>query len=150
MLAPYEHGDERIVVAGPDVECGSSMSTSMALLMHEFATNSVKYGALSGPDGQVAVTWDLLPDAVELTWTENVSKGNSEQPRAGFGSFLVEDPQHGRRNISNVDRSRPLDNDESTARAHVRVIVSRPAPLESQLERGTTCNGYRELKASIQ
>jgi PAS domain S-box-containing protein len=90
VLAPYDHSDQRISFAGPAVECGNSVSTSMALLLHEFATNSVKYGALADPEGQLTITWWLRPDAVALTWTERVASDPERRAVPGFGSFLVE------------------------------------------------------------
>jgi two-component system CheB/CheR fusion protein len=66
------------------------MSTSLALLLHEFATNSVKYGALANPEGQVTITWALIRDSVEMMWIERTIGLSTEQPTPGFGSFLVE------------------------------------------------------------
>ena len=51
IVSPYFDMDQgkqlRIVAAGPDLSIGESSITSWALLLHEFATNAVKYGALS-------------------------------------------------------------------------------------------------------
>ena len=90
VLAPYAHADHRIAVAGPDLQCGSSMSTALALLMHEFATNSVKYGALADSLGQLIVTWELISEIVALTWKEKAATVPSQESTPGFGSFLVE------------------------------------------------------------
>src|SRR6185437_7953778 len=69
ILSPYDTKDGRISMNGPDVECGSSASTSLALLVHEFATNAVKYGALSMPTGQVDIRW-TLSEKLDLIWRE--------------------------------------------------------------------------------
>jgi PAS domain S-box-containing protein len=89
VVAPYDLKDKRISVSGPPVQCGSSMATSMALLLHEFATNSVKYGALGHAEGRIHVTWNRSEGAVEIAWVEQGTT-KSENDAAGFGSFLVE------------------------------------------------------------
>jgi two-component sensor histidine kinase len=46
-LAAYRSGDARIVVKGPRVAIGSKQALSLALALHELATNATKYGARS-------------------------------------------------------------------------------------------------------
>lgn len=50
------------------------LAVSLALAVHELATNAAKYGALTLPTGKVEVVWELLgaaPDAqLNLTWRE--------------------------------------------------------------------------------
>lgn len=90
ILSPYETTEQRIALSGPMVECGGGISTSLALLFHEFATNSVKYGALSAVSGRVSVDWTKT-DMLALTWTEvggPVLAGPSE--RQGFGKTLID------------------------------------------------------------
>ncbi len=74
ILSPYDAGTGHIVIGGPPVEIGANASTSFALLLHEFATNSVKYGALSGDAGSVRVEW-RCEAALNLSWTENGGVG---------------------------------------------------------------------------
>ena len=54
----------RISYTGEDIEIGGRASLSLALMIHELTTNAVKYGALSNPDGQVAVTWSVSNTAI--------------------------------------------------------------------------------------
>jgi len=72
ILQPYiEHGArERIVARGPAVMVGPNAVTSLALTLHESATNALKYGALSTPAGELRVTWRVQDDALHLQWTE--------------------------------------------------------------------------------
>jgi two-component sensor histidine kinase len=60
-LAPYlnEQGDDtgRILATGPVIRLSPSVAQSLALVIHELATNAVKYGALSLPGGHLAVDW---------------------------------------------------------------------------------------------
>src|SRR5947207_8560944 len=61
-LAPFRtDGPERITIAGPDVSLEPRTAQTIALALHELATNAAKYGALSVQSGQVAVNWDLQP-----------------------------------------------------------------------------------------
>ena len=89
ILAPYDNGSHNISIAGPEIECGANAATSFALLLHEFATNAVKYGALSKPSGAVQVSW-RTEDALMLDWIE--SGGDQVPPanREGFGGVLVQ------------------------------------------------------------
>ncbi len=66
-------------------------STSFALLLHEFATNSVKYGALSDPQGRISIKWLLDGDMLEFVWLEERPRTGLEPSHtSGFGTFLVE------------------------------------------------------------
>jgi CheY-like chemotaxis protein len=60
----------------------------MALVLHELATNSTKYGALSVPTGRVSVTW-VADDALRLRWTERGGPLVAPSPTPGFGTTLI-------------------------------------------------------------
>ena len=92
VLQPYENGSpDRIVLNGPDVPVGAKAVTGLALVLHESATNAVKYGALSRPDGSIHVTWDASGDALRLDWDEIGGPEINLRPQArGFGSILAE------------------------------------------------------------
>ena len=54
IVSPYQTANgtaARIVINGPDAPISASLATGFALLLHEFATNAAKYGALSTPEG---------------------------------------------------------------------------------------------------
>ena len=73
ILSPYEEANStarRIVINGPDVSVSAALAASIALLLHEFATNAAKYGALSTATGHVDITCADTNDLVTLTWTE--------------------------------------------------------------------------------
>lgn len=83
-----EEGRQRIQIRGSDLAIEGSALTSLALLMHEFATNAMKYGALSIPEGQIRIELKV-DDQLELIWTETggpavVAPGENK----GFGSQL--------------------------------------------------------------
>jgi PAS domain S-box-containing protein len=91
LLRPYrEEGPERVRVAGDDVPIGPSAATALGLALHEFATNAVKYGALSEPEGCVDIACRGGEEMFEFVWTERGGPPVSRPPTAeGFGSLLA-------------------------------------------------------------
>ncbi len=90
-LAPYrEHA--RIEIDGPVVALDRSCLSPLALMLHEWATNSMKYGALgSGGEQGLHIRWQVGDDGIRLTWTEDAGAVGERQPgKRGFGSVLVE------------------------------------------------------------
>ena len=69
---------ERITLDGPEVLLAPQVAVSLALVLHELATNATKYGALSTDAGSVAVTWRRDPErsAVALRWAESADHGS--------------------------------------------------------------------------
>jgi two-component sensor histidine kinase/CheY-like chemotaxis protein len=89
-LAPYRaDAPERITAAGPDVSLEPRTAQTLALALHELATNAAKYGSLSVMSGRVEVNWELQPRSLLLRWTE--SGGPCPQPPAapGFGIRMI-------------------------------------------------------------
>ena len=93
ILSPYvdwAKDGERVSVSGPDVPIGGSAVTSLALLLHEFATNAVKYGALAFASGGIRLEWSVEADQLAMTWTEHGGPAVDGQPQCeGFGSLLA-------------------------------------------------------------
>jgi len=92
LVSPYV-GDreDRIVVDGDDAAVGRSASTAIALVVHELATNAVKYGALSVPEGSVRIDIASSPEQTSFCWVERGGPTVASSPtRRGFGSVLVE------------------------------------------------------------
>ena len=82
------HG-ERINVRGPAVSVPAKKAQSLALVIHELATNAAKYGALSVPTGRVEITWGITNDEFFLDWLE-IDGPSVEPPRKpGFGSVII-------------------------------------------------------------
>jgi two-component sensor histidine kinase len=93
VLQPYDDGTsrERIVVSGPDVPVGAKAVTSLALALHETATNAAKYGALSEPNGALRVKWETQGGDFHLEWEETGGPEIVAPPQAGgFGSVVTE------------------------------------------------------------
>ena len=92
-LAPYAQDSERALdISGPAVELAPNDALSLGLAIHELATNAAKYGALSVPNGQVAVTWHLITqDLARVEWAERGGPlVNQGQRQRGFGTELIE------------------------------------------------------------
>lgn len=92
LLAPYDEkgASVRIRVSVPKMKVGEASSTTLALVIHELATNSAKYGALSAASGTLDVSCNAHGDEIVIMWTE---RGGPPvvAPVApqGFGSTLV-------------------------------------------------------------
>ena len=90
------HGmEERFTIEGPPVHLAPQTATAMALGLHELATNAAKYGALSAPEGRVALTWNLDGDQggerrFSMTWRESGGPAVTPPETSGFGTRLIE------------------------------------------------------------
>jgi PAS domain S-box-containing protein len=91
-LSPYSRGGEmRTRIDGPSVLLNSDVAQSIAVALHELATNAAKYGALSVPEGQVRVEWSQPADGrVVLRWAETGGPTVSPPTRKGFGTHVME------------------------------------------------------------
>ena len=94
ITAPYEDRIEgavaRVAIHGPDLPIASHSVTSFALLLHEFATNAAKYGALSTPAGHVKVQCFENDDEFVVIWQERGGPTILHEPETrGFGSLLA-------------------------------------------------------------
>lgn len=92
LLAPYRgHGGERIAITGEDAAIGARAATPLALVFHELATNSAKYGALSSDDGTIAITLRRDGDDIVVEWAESLPGGGGGDPgdHTGFGTRLM-------------------------------------------------------------
>lgn len=104
LLAPYDDLGAfkgRVRVAVERMGVGSGAATALALIMHELATNSMKYGALSASAGTLDVSSSTSGEELILTWLE---RGGPKVERpdnlAGFGSSLVKRSVSGQLNGS--------------------------------------------------
>jgi PAS domain S-box-containing protein len=94
IVAPYGGGTDnhqsRASVTGPDITIAGAAVTSFALLLHEFATNAAKYGALSVSEGRVDIACAEEGDNFVLIWTERGGPPvDREIDGEGFGTLLA-------------------------------------------------------------
>ncbi len=88
--APYRTEDEeRITTSGLPVLLQPVLAQTLALALHELATNAAKYGALSQSGGRVAIGWELQSGALTLTWVETGGPKVRIPLVRGFGTSLV-------------------------------------------------------------
>lgn len=88
VLQPYAG---RCRASGPATALSANNVTTIALILHELATNSVKYGALSNDSGSIVVSWGVDDNLLKLIWTESGGPSiGSGSVRQGFGTQMVE------------------------------------------------------------
>jgi two-component system CheB/CheR fusion protein len=83
----------RLEVEGPPIALKPRAALAFGMVIHELATNSVKFGALSVPEGRLKVTWTLMHQSpateVQLCWLESGGPPPASVKR-GFGTEFIE------------------------------------------------------------
>lgn len=80
----------RVSTSGPDLSLRPGAAVALVLVLHELVTNAVKYGALSGDRGTIAVNWTVASDdRVVLDWIERDGPAVVAPRRKGFGTRLI-------------------------------------------------------------
>ena len=94
LLAPYDETaafSGRIRVAVARMGVGERTATALAMIIHELATNSVKYGSLSCTSGFLDVSSTMEGDNICITWAETGGPPVTEVPvLKGYGSRLTD------------------------------------------------------------
>jgi PAS domain S-box-containing protein len=89
-LAPYRNSDaERIGIVGPAVFLKPETAQIIALVLHELATNAVKYGALSDPAGKVGLSWQCDQNKLGLQWIETGGPSVTPPTIKGYGTKVI-------------------------------------------------------------
>lgn len=87
--------EDRLRISGPPIRLHAKGAETIALALHELATNSLKYGALTVPQGRITVNWQtdwtVSPPRLRVSWIESGVKIAVLAPRRrGFGQELIE------------------------------------------------------------
>lgn len=95
QLEPFVTDPRQLASGGPDVFLESQAAESIGLALHELATNSMKYGAWSAPEGMVTVQWAYQKNEIqslqlELSWTETGGPAVTPPNKKGFGTEVIE------------------------------------------------------------
>ena len=93
-LRPYDHYADRLSIDGEPVQIDTSALTPLGLVLHELATNALKYGAWSGAAGNVLVKWEIGRDGtgqrqLDLNWIETGVHAMPTQFGNGFGTRML-------------------------------------------------------------
>jgi two-component sensor histidine kinase/CheY-like chemotaxis protein len=89
-LDPYRTGNaERIVVGGPDVRLEPRYAQTIALAIHELATNAAKYGSLTAASGKVTLSWAIEGDSLALEWAETEGPEVGVPTNQGYGTRVI-------------------------------------------------------------
>jgi two-component system, chemotaxis family, CheB/CheR fusion protein len=107
---------ERFIVQGePGVWLEAERAARLAMILHELATNAIKYGALSNDTGRVTISWETSLTAngrkLRLSWLERGGPEVVKPRHEGFGSTLIA------RSFQDDDSSGDLVYDSSGVRA---------------------------------
>ncbi len=81
----------RIGLTGPAIRLRPSTVQTLALVIHELATNARKYGALAVAGGSLSITWREDGGNLDLVWMERgVDRECARSARPGYGRRLIE------------------------------------------------------------
>ena len=92
QLRPFvDDAGGRLELSGPAIYLTPASAQALRLVLHELATNATKYGALSVPQGRIAIAWTVTPAAdprFHLIWTECDGPPVTPPLRQGFGATV--------------------------------------------------------------
>lgn len=88
---------------GPDLRLSAAAAIGLGLVLNELVTNALKYGALSVPEGSVAVDWTMDNGELRLTWVEHGGPPVTQTGTAGFGTLLIQ------QSLAHLDGATALD-----------------------------------------
>jgi PAS domain S-box-containing protein len=91
QLAPYAT-KANTTTCGPDVALTAAATEALGMVLHELVTNASKYGALSTPEGRVAVSWECRNDAARvliIVWRETGGPPVAAPSQKGYGTSLI-------------------------------------------------------------
>jgi PAS domain S-box-containing protein len=91
VFAPYRNGRaDHIRLGGATLRLPPKLALTLAMVLHELATNAAKYGALTAPEGTLTVTW-RVDDArnLHIEWQEAGGPPVEAPKTTGFGTKLL-------------------------------------------------------------
>jgi two-component sensor histidine kinase len=123
---------KRASISGVSVLLSPQHAQNFTLALHELATNSAKYGALSNTTGKVQVSWTIEPDqsgsVLKFRWQESGGPPVSPPARQGFGTQLLKGI------FSNVSLEYPVEGLTCEIEVHLVAATRRVSPQGSQAE----------------
>jgi len=90
-LSPYSgETGARVRMDGPPVMLEPNTAQTIAISLHELATNAAKYGSLAAADGRVEIAWSRTADGLSLRWIESGGPTVTPPTHRGFGTRVME------------------------------------------------------------
>ena len=94
QLAPYA-SDAAAIISGPSVTLEETASQTLAMVLHELASNAARYGALLSPHGRVEVKWTCQPEGnvttLSIMWREVGGPSVEASPQYKYGASVIRD-----------------------------------------------------------
>jgi two-component sensor histidine kinase len=117
QIEPY--GATRAVLSGPEIMLAAHAVQPLALFIHELAVNAASHGSLSQDAGQVAISWNEIPQTkgLALVWEETGGPPPALFRKAGFGSVIAE---------ATIQRQLQGSTEREWSDRGVRVVVEVP------------------------
>lgn len=116
--------DGRLSITGPDVTLTREQTQAIAMVIHELATNALKYGAFARARGRLDIVWTVGGQAcLELEWRESGVEINERPKERGFGTGMIE---------SSVKHT--LGGDSCLAFEETGVVCRIRFPLDPEME----------------
>ena len=94
VLTPFlTRAKDNIRIDGEAAWVLPELTQSLALTLHELATNALKHGALSTPMGHVIISWRIaggpVPAQLQLAWREEAGPDVTQPTTQGFGLTVL-------------------------------------------------------------
>lgn len=91
VLSPFRSAVvSNVEMSGPELRLPPRFAQDLALVLHELATNAVKHGALSHPDGKVLLNWGTKDGMATIVWKERDGPAVAAPTHRGLGLSLIE------------------------------------------------------------
>jgi two-component sensor histidine kinase/DNA-binding response OmpR family regulator len=88
-LRPFQSNEDNIRIEGAAVRLNPKAAQSLALVLHELATNAVKHGSLSSASGRVTISCERVPNGrpgnLRFVWRESGGPTVAPPDTEGFG-----------------------------------------------------------------
>lgn len=94
VMEPFLQEHRVKMEPAPDVTLHARQAMPMGMILHELATNAMKYGALSGEGGEVTLSWSVAKSDkprthLQMEWIETRGPSATAPSRIGFGTHLI-------------------------------------------------------------
>ena len=120
LAAHIGAGEGQVAIDGEPVALKPEAAQNLGLALHELGVNAAKFGALSVPQGRVAITWALHGKSLALDWREQSGPKVKARRKRGFGSLVIE------RNLARALNAKvDLTFDSDGLRCHIEIPANQ-------------------------